>query len=151
MGFQIKTNSTVFSNICSDKQQRTHRSFALQTFVHVLQRKGTRVVILIMVSKTWWRHQMVTFSALVALCAGNSPVTDEFPAQRPVTRRFDVFFDLRLDKQESKHSWSWWFETLSRLLWRHSNDIWGSLYFASHFELKHQPKANIGANYSTGK
>ena len=37
-------------------------------------------------------------SALLALCAGNSPVTGEFPSQRPVTRRFDVFFDLRLNK-----------------------------------------------------
>ena len=41
-------------------------------------------------SKTWWRHQMETFSALLALCAGNSPVTGEFPAQRPVTRSFDI-------------------------------------------------------------
>ena len=39
----------------------------------------------------WWRHQMETFSALLAICAGNSPVTGEFPAQRPVTRSFDVF------------------------------------------------------------
>ena len=42
-----------------------------------------------------WRHQMKAFSALLALCAGNSPVPGEFPAQRPVTRSFDVFFDLR--------------------------------------------------------
>ena len=39
----------------------------------------------------WWRDKMETFSALLALCAGNSPVTGEFPAQRPVTRSFDVF------------------------------------------------------------
>ena len=40
---------------------------------------------------------METFSALLAICAGNSPVVSgEFPAQRPVTRSFDVFFDLRL-------------------------------------------------------
>ena len=39
---------------------------------------------------SWWRHQMETFSALLALCAGNSPVTGEFPAQSPVTRSFDV-------------------------------------------------------------
>ena len=45
----------------------------------------------------WWRHQMETFSALLALCAGNSSVTSEFPAQRPVTGSFDVFFDLRLE------------------------------------------------------
>ena len=40
-------------------------------------------------------HQMEIFSALLALCTGNSPVTGEFPSQRPVTRSFDVFFDLR--------------------------------------------------------
>ena len=37
---------------------------------------------------------MEAFSALLATCAGNSPVAGEFPAQRPVTRSFDVFFDL---------------------------------------------------------
>ena len=40
----------------------------------------------------WWRHQMETFSALLALYAGKSSVTGEFPAQRPVTRSFDVFY-----------------------------------------------------------
>ena len=44
----------------------------------------------------WWRHQMETFSAL--------SVTGEFPAQRPVTRSFDVFFDLRLNKRLGKQS-----------------------------------------------
>ena len=52
---------------------------------------------------TGWHHQVKTFSALLALCAGNSPVTGEFPSQRPVTRRFDVFFDLRLNKRLSKN------------------------------------------------
>ena len=69
----------------------------------------------------WWRHQMETFSALLAICAGNSPVLGEFPAQRPVTRSFDVFFDLRLNKSLSKQWWGWWFETLSHPLWRHCN------------------------------
>ena len=71
--------------------------------------------------RTWWRHQMEKFSALLALCAGNSPVAGEFPAQRSVTRSFDVFYDLRLNKRLSKHSWGWWFETPSRPLWRHCN------------------------------
>ena len=62
-------------------------------------------------------------SALLALCAGNSPVTGEFPTQRPVTRSFDVFFDLRLNKRLSKQSWVWWFEKLSRPLWRHCNGV----------------------------
>ena len=70
---------------------------------------------------TWWRHQMETFSALLAICAGNSPVPGEFPAQRPVKRSFDVFFDLCPNKQLSKQSWGWWFEMPSGPLWRHRN------------------------------
>ena len=54
---------------------------------------------------TWWRHQMETFAALLAIWAGNSPVTGEFPAQRPVTRSFVVFFDLHLNKRLSKQWW----------------------------------------------
>ena len=69
-----------------------------------------------------WRHQMETFSALLALCTGNSPVPGEFPTRRPVTRSFDVFFDLRLNKWLSKQAWGWWSETLSCPLWRHCNE-----------------------------
>ena len=65
---------------------------------------------------TWWHHQMETFSALLVICAGNSPVPGEFPTQRSVTRSFDVFFDLRLNKGLSKQSWGWWFKILSRPL-----------------------------------
>ena len=64
---------------------------------------------------------METFSALLALCARNSPVTGEFPSQRPVTRSCDVFFDLRLNKRFSKQSWGWCFETPSRSHWCHCN------------------------------
>ena len=69
----------------------------------------------------WWRHQKETFFALLALCAGNSPVPVEFPSQRPVTRSFDVFFDLCLNKRLSKQSWGWWFEMPSRSLWCYCN------------------------------
>ena len=47
---------------------------------------------------------METFSALLAICAGNSLVTGEFSAQRPVTQGFDDFFDLRMNKRLSKQS-----------------------------------------------
>ena len=60
---------------------------------------------------TWWRHQMETFPTLLALFEGNPPVTDRFPSQRPAMRRFDVFFDLRLNKRLSKQSRRRWFET----------------------------------------
>ena len=72
-------------------------------------------------SRAWWRHQMETFSALLAICVGNSHVTGEFPAQRPVTRSFDVFFDLCLNKRLSKKWRGLWFETPSHSLWRHCN------------------------------
>ena len=47
----------------------------------------------------------------------------EFPAQRPVTRSFDVFFHLRLNKRLSKQPRGWWFETPSWSLWRHRNEL----------------------------
>ena len=68
-----------------------------------------------------WRHQMETFSASLALCEGNPPVTGAFHSQRPVTRSFDVFFDQRLNKRLSKQSKCWWFKTPSRSLLRHCN------------------------------
>ena len=77
---------------------------------------------------------METFSALLAICAGNSPVSGEFPAQRPVKRSFDVFFDLRLNKRFNKQSLGWWFETPTRPLWRHRNvaahfyTFWSTLF-----------------------
>ena len=70
---------------------------------------------------SWWRHQMDTFSALLAICAGNSPAPGEFPTQRPVTRSFDVFFDLHPNKRLSKQWWGWWFETPPCRLRRHRN------------------------------
>ena len=45
---------------------------------------------------------METFSTLLTLCEGNSPVIGEFPSQRPVTQSFDVFFGLR---QNNKNCW----------------------------------------------
>ena len=54
----------------------------------------------------------------------------EFPTQRPVTRSFDVFFDLRLNKRLSKQPWGWWFETPSQSLWCQCNVLW-------HYLIKH--------------
>ena len=71
---------------------------------------------------SWWRHQMETFSVLLDFCVRNSPVTSEFPSQRPVMQSFNVFFDLRLNKRLSKQSWGWWFEMPLRSLWCHCND-----------------------------
>ena len=72
---------------------------------------------------SWWRHQVEKISALLALRAGNSQVTGEFPSQRPVTRSFDVFFGLSLNKRLSKQWCGWWFEMRSCSSWRHRNVI----------------------------
>ena len=83
----------------------------------------------------WWCHQMETFSALLDFSAGNSPVTGEFHAQRPVTRSFDVFFDFCLNKRLSKQSWGWWFETPSFPLWRHNNGT------TNHYLIQCRPRS----------
>ena len=63
----------------------------------------------------------------------------EFPTQRPVTRSFDVFFDLGLNKRLNKHSCGWWFETLSWSLWRHHNgyDPIAMTSVSSRYKIRH--------------
>ena len=91
---------------------------------------------------------METFSALLALCAGNSPVPGGFPSQRPVTRSFEVFFDLRLNKRLSKQSWGWWFETTPHPLRRHSNEVLTCLFGAKSLA---DPKRAYCKLYPRGK
>ena len=76
---------------------------------------------------SYFCHNIITSSkgnifALLAICAWNSPVPGEVPAQRPVTRSFDVLF-------------GWWFDTLSRPLWRHCNGNCSIISITSLFNL----------------
>ena len=69
------------------------------------------------------RHYMMTASngnifRVTGLLCGEFTGPGEFPTQRPVTRSFDVFFDMRMNKRLSKQPWGWWFETPSWSLWR---------------------------------
>ena len=77
---------------------------------------------------------METFSALLAICVGNSPVPGEFPAQRPVTQSFDVFFDLRLSKQ----SWGWWFEIGQLIYPWHYRSTSQAIYYTQSICGSHQ-------------
>ena len=63
--------------------------------------------------------------------------TDEFSSQRPVTRNFDVFFDLRLTKRLSKQSRRRWFETQWRSLWHHCNMYNHPLYVHTQHLMTH--------------
>ena len=73
-----------------------------ETFRHNFKHLYLPLSRLLVKGVTWWRHRMERFSALLAICAGNSPVPGEFHTQRPVTRSFDVFFALHLNKRLSK-------------------------------------------------
>ena len=83
------------------RYRKQYQKMKLQFFKYSIVRVKWKI--------SWWRHQMETFSPLLAICVGNSPVSGEFPAQRPATQSFDVFFDQRLNKRLSK-------QTLMRLV-----------------------------------
>ena len=110
-------------------------------YLWLLQQTGAHAYVYYF-SKSMHSYSMMaspndTFSALLALCAGKLPVSGEFSAQSPVTRSFDVFFDLHLIKRLSKHSRGWWFETLSRPLWRHCNVCDGRFHWYPAGLLQH--------------
>ena len=86
-------------------------------------------------------------SVLPAFCAGNSPATDEFPAQRPMTWSCDVFFDLCLNQQLSNQWRRRWFETSWPSLWRHCNDKLDD-GFASSMRCRY---LSFGTNYNRGR
>ena len=106
----------IFSKFCAFMAEKNHPFFLILRIRSSPWKKYEKGY-----EHAWWRNQMETFFALLAHCAGNSPVNGEFPAQRPVARSFHVFFDLSLNKRSSKQSWGWWSETLSRSFWRHCN------------------------------
>ena len=84
------------------------------------------------VSISWWRHPIETFSALLAICAGNSPVNSPHKGQWRGALMFSL---ICVWIYWLKHSWGWWFETPSRQLWRHCNVISPSFqYRGSHYE-----------------
>ena len=83
--------------------------------------------IVICVARPRWIHDDVIkwkhFPRYWPFVRGIHRVPGEFPAQRPVTRSIDAFFDLQPNKRLSKQWWGWWFETPSCTLWRHRNVI----------------------------
>ena len=78
---KIKENSNTVRHLIMGQIITTQNLVAIKEVRHAGQR----------------RHQMETFSPLLALCEENSPVTGDFPSQKPITRSFDVLFDMRLD------------------------------------------------------
>ena len=125
---QITSLASVYSIVYSGTDQRKHQNSASLAFVgpvtwkmfpfddvimhvyitkiiscwtSVLKRHLQRHLLLFL---AWWRHQMETFSALLADCEGNHRSSVDSPSQTPVTWSFDVVFDLRLNKWLRKQS-----------------------------------------------
>ena len=81
-----------------------------------------------------WKYHRSTSPVLCMMTSSNGNIfrvtghlCGEFTGHRgiPRTKASDAelwcYLDLHLNKRLSKQSWGWWFETLSRSLWRHGN------------------------------
>ena len=79
---------------------------------------------------------METYSTLLALCAGNSPVDGEFLAQRPVTWSFDDLISCAWINDRVLQLWGWWFESPSRLSWCHCNGTWTRWRYTNRITVK---------------
>ena len=146
---QITSLTVVYSTAYSDADQRNHQSSASLAIVWGIHRdrwiprtKGQlRGKCFHLMTSSWIKHECYHddvikwkhFPRYWPFVRGISPVTGEFPAQRPVTRSFDVSFDLHLNKRLSKQLIRRWFETPSRSFWRHCNGY--TIY--SPFQSKH--------------
>ena len=102
------------------------QSFTTETINHVHDFRLHCAVLIPTLIKTWCLKNMMTSSnGNIFRVTGH--LCEEFTCPRwiPRTKASDAelwcFFDLRLNKRLSKQSWGWWFETQSRLLWRHCN------------------------------
>ena len=109
LGFILKKNSTIHTSwtlcfILSNQMVNIYRAGSDYS-------RYTRSV--------KWLHMMPSWNGNNFRVTGH--LCGDFPTQRPVTRGFDIFFDLRLNKKLSKQWWGWWYETPSCPLWRHRN------------------------------
>ena len=89
------------------------------TFIFITK---TSIVFLSLVSENMMTSSNGNIFRVTGPLCGEFTGPGEFPTQRPVTRSFDVFFDLRLNKRLSKQPWGWWVGTPSWSLWRHCNE-----------------------------
>ena len=126
------------SNTCTPIKSQMTRWVQRQAFYkfeisiwkyHLLCLKFHKHVIRLSTCNVFLRGRGLWFLSAVIMTSSNGNIfrvtghlCGEFPAQRPVTRSFGVSFDTRLNKRLRKQVRGWWFEKLSRLLWRHCNE-----------------------------
>ena len=98
-GFVLSDDWPVYVLYCFEKTNK-------DPFVFVVSQRcdGATVAASWTRSASWWRHQMETFSASLALCVGNSPVHRWIPLTKASMWNFHVYFDLCLNKRLSKQT-----------------------------------------------
>ena len=111
--------SSGLNGLISDNQDLILNSILIRVSANIYG--TTRRVIRIIENRVMMTSSNGNIFRVTGPLCGEFTGPGEFPTQRPVTRSFDVFFDLRLNKRLSKQPWGWWFETLSWSLWRHRN------------------------------
>ena len=125
-------NAFVFVTLCGgnhwlqmDLSQKASGMWSYDISLELPEQVNGQIVELLVnrydMTLTWWRHHMETFSALLAICAGNSPVPCEFHKGQ---WRGALMFSLVcgwINGWVNNCEWGWWFETLSHPLWRHCN------------------------------
>ena len=121
-------NLKEFWSLAVPEQVVQKSTFPFERVLYTITNSFTLYSLVLFSTNSWWSLLIETVSALLGICVGNSPVTGEFPAQRPVARSFDVFFDLCLNQRLNNQTRGWWFETPSRPLWRHRNVLIQWLY-----------------------
>ena len=180
MASQITSLTIVYSTVCSGSDQRIHQSSAPLAFVRGIHQgplnsphKGplTRKmfpfydVIMWVFSRIYhWFYEhdnVMTWKRMMTSSNGNifrvtGPLCEEFtgpgefPTQRPMTRSFDVFFDLRLNKRLNKQPWGWWFETPSWSIWCQCNGFPHHWYFVRvnfRWPVDYPPKKPVVQRY----
>ena len=126
---RILTLQSILIDTCVFEHVSAHNNMLLNCYIHLTLNSFQASFIYCWLRYPLWNcYYMMTssngniFRVTGHLC-GEFTGPGEFPTQRPVTRSFDVYFDLRPNKRLSKHSLGWWFETLSPPLWRHRNEM----------------------------
>ena len=93
------------------------------SYMELLEKSGTTTRLihrLCIIALTVSKFCMMTLSNGNVFCV-TGPFVRGIHRSPSVTRSFDVFFDLHLNKGLSKQSRRQWFETPSHPLWRHCN------------------------------
>ena len=95
--------------------------FMITSWYSLQMQRGVFFLLVAQRRFSWWRHQMETFSAILALCAGTLPVQVDSPHKAQWRGALMVSFICTWINNWVKKTRGWWFETPPWSLWRQCN------------------------------